>query len=77
LWDLNEQLGQYFGVEGGEGALVAELDQDGPAYKAGLRAGDVIAGIDGAKIEDKEDVSEALAEKEEGDEVKIEVLRKG
>ena len=77
LWDLNEQLGQYFGVQDGEGALVAELDEDGPAYEAGLRAGDVIIEMDGDKIEDKSDVSDVLSDKEEGDEVAIRVLRKG
>jgi serine protease Do len=77
LWDLNEQLGEYFGVMDGEGALVAELDDDGPAYDAGLRAGDVIVEMDGDNIEDKGDVFDVLSEKDEGDEVKIEVLRKG
>jgi len=77
LWDLNEQLGGYFGVADGEGALVAELDEDGPAYEAGLRAGDVIIEMDGNKIEDKSDVLDVLSDKEEGDEVTIQVLRKG
>lgn len=77
LWDLNEQLGEYFGVKDGEGALITELDEDGTGYKAGLSAGDVILKMDGNKIEDKSDVSELLADKEEGDEVKVEVLRKG
>ena len=77
LWGLNEQLGEYFGVEDGEGALIAELDDDGPAYDAGLRAGDVIVEMDGDNIEDKGDVFDVLSEKDEGDEVKIEVLRKG
>ena len=75
--DLNEQLGEYFGVEDGEGALIAELDEDGSAYEAGLRAGDVITEMDEERIEDKGDVAELLADKDEGDEVKIEVLRKG
>ncbi len=77
LWDLNKQLGEYFGLEDGEGALIAELDEDGPAYEAGLRAGDVIVEMDGEKIEDKEDVSDVLADSEEGDKVRIEVVRKG
>jgi serine protease Do len=77
LWELNEQLGQYFGAEDGEGALVAELEEDGPAYEAGLRAGDVIVAMDGEKIEDREDVLDVLSDKEEGDEVTIQILRKG
>jgi S1-C subfamily serine protease len=77
IWELNEQLGEYFSVEDGEGALIAELDEDGPAYEAGLRAGDVIVEMDGEKIEDKSDISYVLSDKEEGDEIKIEVLRKG
>ena len=77
LWDLNEQLGEYFGVTDGEGALIVELDEDGSAYDAGLRAGDVIVKMDCDDIEDGDDVSDVLSEKDEGDEVKIEVFRKG
>jgi len=75
--DLTEQLGDYFGVKDGEGALITEVEEDGPAHKAGLKAGDVIVRIDGERIEESDDVWEEISEKEEGDRIKIQVLRNG
>jgi serine protease Do len=73
--DLTEQLGDYFGVKDGEGALITEVEEDGPAYKAKLKAGDVIVEVDDEKIEDTEDLIDAISGKEEGDKVEIKVIR--
>jgi serine protease Do len=73
--DLSEQLGEYFGVEEAEGALITEADEDGPAYEAGLRAGDVIVEVDGDEIDDVEELREEISDKEEGDKVQIKVIR--
>jgi serine protease Do len=73
--DLTEQLGDYFAVEDGEGALITEVEKDMPAFKAGLKAGDVIVEVDGKKIEDTEDLMDAISKKEEGDKVEIKVIR--
>jgi len=75
IQDLTEQLGIYFGVEDGEGALITDVDEDMPAFKAGLKAGDVIVEVDGKKIEDTEDVMDAISEKEKGDKAEIKVIR--
>lgn len=73
--DLTEQLGEYFGVKDGEGVLVTQVDEDGPAYEAGLRAGDVIVEVDGDEIEDIDELRDVISDKEEGDKVKIKVIR--
>jgi S1-C subfamily serine protease len=73
--DLTEQLGDYFGVKDGEGALITEVDEEGPAYKARLKAGDVIVEVDEEKIEDTEDLISTISGKEEKDKVEIKVLR--
>jgi serine protease Do len=73
--DLSQQLGDYFGVKDGEGALITEVDEDGPADKAGLKAGDVVVKVDEKTIEDTEDLVSAISEKEEGDKVEIRVIR--
>lgn len=72
---LNEQLAEYFGVEEGEGALISRIVEDSGAEKAGLKAGDVILTVAGDEIEDTGDVSDAIRDKEPGDEVEVVVMR--
>lgn len=73
--DLSDQLGEYFGVEDGEGALITEVEEDMPAEKAGLKAGDVIVEADGDEVDDTQDLREIISEKEEGDKVRVKVIR--
>ncbi|MGH9968019.1 MAG: PDZ domain-containing protein [Pyrinomonadaceae bacterium] len=71
---LTKQLAEYFGVPDGKGVLVTSVVEDGPAAKAGIKAGDVITALDGEKIEDAGDLSRALNKKKEGD-VTLTVIR--
>ncbi len=75
LESLGKQLGEYFGVEDGEGVLITEIFEDSPAEKAGLKAGDVIIEIDGEVADEVEIVKEAVGEKDEGETVELTVLR--
>ena len=58
--NLGEQLGEYFGVKSGDGVLVRSVKKGSPAESAGLRAGDVIAKVDGERISDAADLRSAL-----------------
>lgn len=75
LEDLTEQLGEYFGVEDGDGALIREVMEDSPAEVAGLQAGDVIVRIDEEDIDSPGDVTSYMKDTEEGDEIKVQLLR--
>ncbi len=75
LQSLNSQLGDYFGVSDGKGALVAEVMDDSPAKKAGLKAGDVITSIDGQAVDGPSDVQKAVADKKKGEKLEMTVLR--
>jgi C-terminal processing protease CtpA/Prc len=77
LHDLNPDLSEYFKVKEDEGALVTEVEDDGPAEKAGIKAGDVLIQIDGDPVTGSEDVAEILSGRDEGDEVEITLIRKG
>jgi len=59
------------------GVRVANVTPESPAEKAGLKEGDVIVAVKGRKVLDPEDLSEIIGEKESGNEVEIEYLRKG
>jgi membrane-associated protease RseP (regulator of RpoE activity) len=71
---LTRQLGEYFGVGDGHGLLVTSVNENGPASKAGLKAGDVITEVDGAKVERATDLSRAINRKKDG-EVTLTIIR--
>jgi len=77
LDDLEGQLGEYFGVEDGNGALVTEVVEDSPAAKAGLKAGDVIVKVGSQDVDSAKAVHKALADTEPDQQMAVEVVRKG
>jgi len=72
--ELTKQLADYFGITGGRGVLVTSVSEDGPAAKAGIKAGDVITAVDGEEIDSPGDISRVLNRKKEGD-VTLTVIR--
>ena len=71
---LTKQLAEYFGVPGGRGVLITSVSENGPAAKAGLRAGDVITAVDGTSIEKVTDLMRELNRKREG-EITLTIIR--
>jgi serine protease Do len=69
---LNKQLADYFGVA--KGVLVTAVSDDGPAAKAGVKAGDVITAIDGEEVDSPGDLSRVTNKKKEGD-VTLTIIR--
>jgi serine protease Do len=69
---LNKQLADYFGVA--KGVLVTAVSEDGPAAKAGVKAGDVITAIDGEEVDSPGDISRVANSKKEGD-VTLTIIR--
>ena len=65
--ELTKQLADYFGITGGKGVLVTSVTDDGPAAKAGVRAGDVITAIDGEAVDSPGDLARVINRKKEGD----------
>jgi len=75
LEDLNSDLGGYFSVPDGKGALVMSVVDGSAAAEAGLKAGDVIVKIGDHAIEDSDDATRAIRQGEGS--TPIEVVRKG
>lgn len=61
---LTDQLAEFFGVKDGNGVLVASVNENSAAARAGLKAGDVIVAVDDQKIEDLGSLVNVLAKKE-------------
>lgn len=60
-----------------KGALVAGVDDKGPAKAAGLETGDVIVTFDGKDVPEMRDLPRIVAETEVGRTVKVDVIRDG
>lgn len=75
LQALTGDLGEYFGIEDGEGALITEVHEDTPAEEAGLKVGDVIVAVDGYHVDSPSEVRDRVAEHREGEEVELTIVR--
>jgi membrane-associated protease RseP (regulator of RpoE activity) len=73
--ELDKDMADALGVTAGKGALVREVIEDTPAQKAGIRAGDVIVKVGTDTVDDTEDLTRALRDRD--GKVSIDVLRKG
>jgi membrane-associated protease RseP (regulator of RpoE activity) len=54
--EISGQLAHFFRLPDDRGLLVTSVDEDGPAGKAGLKAGDVILKFGGKDVRDAEDL---------------------
>jgi serine protease Do len=69
---LTSQLAQYFGAK--DGLLVRSVAEGSAAARAGLRAGDVIASIDGHPVRSREDLVRELRQAKD-EELTIGIVR--
>jgi serine protease Do len=75
--EIREQLARYFKLPGDRGVLVTSVESSGPAEKAGIKAGDVLVSVAGAKIDSAEALGSAVRKIDPGQEVAITLLRDG
>ncbi len=59
------------------GVTIANIDRTGPAARAGLRAGDVVVAINGARVETSQGLIKAIAATTPGNAVRLSVRRGG
>ncbi len=74
---VNQGLAESFGLAKAEGALVANVEPNGPAAKAGLKSGDVILSWNGKAIESSTDLPLVVASTKPGAQADITVWRDG
>ena len=77
IQEVNQGLADSFGLKRPQGALVASVEKDGPAHKAGLEAGDIILKLDGREIDRSSDLPALVAEMRPGTRARLEILRNG
>ena len=74
---MTPELAKSFGLKDEKGALVVQIEEKGPAEKAGMKEGDVIIEFNGQKIDEMAKLSQAVAATKPGSKVKVIVLREG
>jgi serine protease Do len=70
---LSPELAEYFGVK--SGVLVAGVEKDSPAAKAGLKAGDVITAVDGHTVASPSELVRALPSGDAAHDVNLTFVR--
>ncbi len=74
---VDDGIAESLGMGPARGALVAGIDEHGPAKPAGLMAGDVIVKFDGKEIKESRDLPRLVASLPVGKEVPVVIMRKG
>lgn len=75
IQDVDQALAESFGLDVPKGALVADVDEDGPAHAAGIVAGDVILAFDGRTVESAGQLPALVAAAKPGSTVDVSVWR--
>ncbi|MBV8835817.1 MAG: PDZ domain-containing protein, partial [Alphaproteobacteria bacterium] len=70
-------IAESLGIKPPRGALVAGIDEKGPAKPAGIEPGDVIVKFDGKDIKEMRDLPKIVGDTPVGKDVPVVVIRKG
>ncbi|MBK8255519.1 MAG: Do family serine endopeptidase [Polyangiaceae bacterium] len=74
---VSKDLATALGTTTTKGALISDLEANGPAARAGLKAGDVITAVNGTAIGHAEDLPRTVAKNAPGAKVQVTYLRGG
>ncbi|HXW20880.1 MAG TPA: DegQ family serine endoprotease [Roseiarcus sp.] len=77
IQNVDDAIAESLGLGSARGALVAGVDDKGPAKPAGIQSGDVIVKFDGKEIKESRDLPKIVAATPVGAEVEVVVVRKG
>jgi serine protease Do len=74
---VTDEIASSLSLGSASGALVAQVEPDSSALKAGIKSGDVIKSVEGKSIDTVRDLTRTIAAVEPGTTVKIGLLRDG
>src|ERR1700688_4156639 len=74
---VTDEIAESLNIKPPHGALVAGIDDKGPAKPAGIEAGDVIVKFDGKDIKEMRDLPRVVADTTVGKAVEFVIIRKG
>ncbi len=74
---VTPDIAKNFGLAESEGALVADVMEQSPAEKAGIKRGDVIVSYNGKKVKDNDQLPRLVGATEIGKKIKVGLIREG
>jgi serine protease Do len=77
IQQVTDEIAESLNLKPAHGALVAGVDDKGPAKPAGIEAGDVIVKFDGKDIREMRDLPRVVADTPVGKDVEVVIVRKG
>ena len=77
IQQVTDEIADSLGIKPARGALIAGIDDKGPAKPAGIEAGDVVVKFDGQDIREMRDLPRIVADTPVGKDVEVIVIRKG
>jgi serine protease Do len=77
IQQVDDQIADSLNIKPARGALIAGIDDKGPAKPAGIEPGDVIVKFDGKDIKEMRDLPKIVAETPVGKDVEVVIIRKG
>lgn len=75
MQQMTPELAKSFNLKNNKGALIAQIEKDGPADKANLKEGDIIVEFNQKPIAEIRELSLAVASTKPGSKVPIKVIR--
>tara|TARA_B100001123_G_scaffold58074_1_gene62451 strand:+ start:431 stop:1843 length:1413 start_codon:yes stop_codon:yes gene_type:complete len=72
---VTKEIADIERLEKAEGALVASVSENSPAYKAGIKAGDIILEFDGKKVNTMRTLPKLVAQTKVGKRVELKIWR--
>jgi len=73
--DLDAELANYLKVPNIEGVLVKKVEHTGPAFKTGVREGDILVSIGSRNMHSKMDFERSMGSIQAGETIDIKILR--
>src|SRR5437660_5468104 len=77
IQQVTDEIAESLGIKPARGALVAGVEEKGPAKPAGIEPGDVVIKFDGKDIKEPKDLSRVVADTAVGKAVDVVIIRKG
>jgi serine protease Do len=77
IQQVTDEIADSLNIKPARGALIAGIDDKGPAKPAGIEPGDVVVKFDGKDIKEMRDLPKIVADTPVGKDVDVLIIRKG